>query len=171
MLSLEEIRDSKINIQIAREAYNQADKRLADILSTKEAFEQKAFTLFGGYMTALLGLFTAAGVLYEQSGINKLSISFLLSGAMVLLGVLCFVSALKGYGYGAAGSNPGMWLTKNIIDGDDDALPYMLACIIFHHQKRIKVSIESNRKKHFWISLGIAFGIASPIMLLLILCF
>jgi len=47
-MTLEEIERSQVNLDIAREAFDQASKRLADMLDTKKAFEQKAFTLFSG---------------------------------------------------------------------------------------------------------------------------
>jgi hypothetical protein len=43
-MTLEEIERSQVNLDIAREAFDQASKRLADMLDTKKAFEQKAFT-------------------------------------------------------------------------------------------------------------------------------
>ena len=51
-LSLEEIGALNINIDVAREAYTQAEKRLQDALDTRKAFDQKAFTLFSAYITA-----------------------------------------------------------------------------------------------------------------------
>ena len=53
-MTLEEIERSQVNLDIAREAFDQASKRLADMLDTKKAFEQKAFTLFNGYLTLSL---------------------------------------------------------------------------------------------------------------------
>ena len=40
-MTLEEIERSQVNLDIAREAFDQASKRLADMLDTKKAFEQK----------------------------------------------------------------------------------------------------------------------------------
>jgi hypothetical protein len=68
MMTLEEIERSNVNKEVAREAYEQATKRLVDTLETKKSYEQKAFTLFNAYLTITLALFGVGGALYKDDG-------------------------------------------------------------------------------------------------------
>ena len=54
MMTLAELQTADLNPTVVREAYDHAAQRLADSLDTKKAFEQKAFTLLGGYLTISL---------------------------------------------------------------------------------------------------------------------
>jgi len=63
MMTLEEIRASRINPLVVKEAHDQASKRLADVLDTKKTFEQKAFILFNAYIALALALFGVGGML------------------------------------------------------------------------------------------------------------
>lgn len=163
MMTLEEIRTSKINPVVAREAYLQATARLSDILDTKKSFEQKAFILLNAYITVSTALFGAAGFIskgaYEVGG---LAIPFVASGAVIAVGALFLVYALIDLKYGALGSDPKMWLTAGTIDSTDDEAFRMLAYVTFHHQERIRVSIESNKKKALRVRIGVFFGVAAP---------
>ena len=64
MLSLEQLKQSKINPLVAREAYLQAEKRLSDVLDTKKSVEQKASNLFSAYVTVALALFGIGGAIF-----------------------------------------------------------------------------------------------------------
>ncbi|HKF95227.1 MAG TPA: hypothetical protein VKB96_11640 [Gammaproteobacteria bacterium] len=77
MMTLEEIRSAQINPTAAREAYNHADRRLMDTLETKKFFEQKAFTLFGAYVTAATALLGIGVALLKDNYWNYLSTPFL----------------------------------------------------------------------------------------------
>ncbi|MGH6847436.1 MAG: hypothetical protein ACREC0_08345 [Methylocella sp.] len=127
MMTLEEIRAAAINPVVAREAYDQTSKRLADVLDTKKTYEQKAFTLFNGYVAVSLGLFGVGGAVFTHYGISKLVLPFWCSGAFFVTGALLFVLALLDAKYGAVASSPDMWLSKGIIDGKDEIVPLMLA--------------------------------------------
>jgi len=169
MMTLDEIKDAKISLPICREAYEQAAIRLADILDTKKGFEQKAYTLFTGYITLTLALVGAAGAVYTSSSLKVLAVAFGLSGAAFAIGAICFVISLLANKYGAAGSDPAMWLVKGPIGGGDSELARMLAYITFHHQNRINRSIEANESKARWIKAGIILGAAAPFVLALVL--
>lgn len=164
MLSLEEMKGVKINPDVAREAYEQAEKRLADALQTKSAFEQKAFTLFGGYTTVSFALVGVAGSMFEDDGLTRVALALGLSGIVLIVGALLLVLALRDRTYGALGSNPDMWLRRDTIDGVDGTLPLMLAYITFHHQKRIKESIKSNNSMAALIRWAIYAGLSAPIV-------
>ena len=169
MMTLAEIRDAKISLPICREAYEQASVRLADILGTKNAFEQKAYTLFSAYITLTLALIGAAGAISTNGDLKALTIAFGLAGAAFAFGAVCFVISLLSDRYGAAGSDPTMWLVEGPIAGGDDELARMLAYITFHHQNRINRGIEANQSKAWWIKAGIILGASAPFLLAAVL--
>lgn len=163
MMTLAQLQHAAINPTIAREAYDQADKRLADTLDTKKAFEQKAFTLFGGYLTISLALFGAGGAVSSLANLKYLTGPFWWTGSLMVVGTICFLLALMDKQYGALASHPEMWLNAGTIDGPDTVLPTMLSYITFYMAERIDVSASMNRKKALWIRLGIVAGILSPV--------
>lgn len=165
MMTLEEIHVSKINPIIAKEAYDQASKRLADVLDTKKMFEQKAFILFNAYTALALALMSAAGVILKTEALRIPFWPFLLSGLIFVAGASLFAMALLDRKYGALASDPDMWLNKGTIDGDDSVLPLMLAYLTFYHKERIKQGIESNTHKAELIRYGIFVGLAAPLAL------
>src|SRR6266436_284373 len=165
MMTLQEIRESTINPEVAKEAYDQAQKRLGDTLDTKKTYEQKAFTLFNGYMTASLALLGVGGAIFKEQGFNHLVLPFWVAGMMFVSGAIFFVLSLIDKNYGAIASEPSMWLNKGTIDGDQNVLPLMLAYITYHHQERINISAANNLKKALLIRVGIILGIIAPIVL------
>jgi hypothetical protein len=162
MLSLQELRSSKINPEIAREAYEQAEMRLTDMLETKKSFEQKALALFGAYTTGSLALVGVAGSVFKDDDTSRMQMALVSSALVLLAGAVLFVVALRERTYGALGSNPEMWLCRNTLDGPDAALPLMLAYITFHHQERIKASIAGNDSMARLIRWGIYTGVFAP---------
>lgn len=169
MLTLEEIERSTVNKEVAREAYDQATKRLMDALETKKSYEQKAFTLFNAYLTISLALFGVGGALYKDDGFAFPVIAFWVCGGIFVCGAVFFVLALMDNCYGALASSPDMWLNRGTIDGDDTVLPRMLAYVTYYHQERIDQSTATNAKKARHIRYGILLGIAAPIVLLTLL--
>lgn len=166
MLTLEEIRYSKINPTVAREAYVQADRRLADVLDTKKAFEQKAFTLFNAYIAISLALLGVAGTIYKSGAVPGQAWPLVVVGLIFVVGASLFVVALLDQGYGALASDPDMWLNKGTIDGEDSVLPLMLAYITFYHKDRISKSVEANNAKARLIRCGIFVGAIAPVILI-----
>jgi hypothetical protein len=171
MMTLDEIRASKINPNIAREAYEQAEKRLSDALEIKKSFEQKAFTLFSGYITASIALFGVGGALLKDSANRFYVAPFFMTGLIVAIGAICFVLALTDRVYGALASDPDMWLNQGTIDGDDSVLPIMLTYITFYHKDRICKSTKENNRKAFRIRVGILLGTSAPFVLLFMFLF
>lgn len=165
MLTLEELKAAKINSAVAREAYDQAEKRLKDALDTKKSFEQKAFTLFGGFTTVALGVIGIAGAVYKaEDGMTRLVLALCASGLVFLIGAFLLTLALRARDHGALGSNPDMWLRRDIIDGEDDVLTLMLAYITYYHQNRINASIESNGRMNRLIMTAIYTGLCAPLV-------
>jgi hypothetical protein len=166
MMTLDEIRASTINPIVVKEAHEQATKRLGDALDTKKTYEQKAFTLFSGYVTVSLALFGVGGAIFKEQGINHLVMPFWAAGVMFILGAILFVVSLRDKTYGAIASDPSMWLNKGTIDGGDNVLSVMLAYITYYHQERIDISVKNNLIKAYLIRYGIYLGVAAPFVLL-----
>jgi hypothetical protein len=164
MLSLEELRQSKINSLVAKESYLQAEKRLSDVLDTKKSVEQKASNLFSAYVTVALALFGIGGAIFKDQGLSHKTWPFFIAGAFFVLGALIFMAAIKDEEYGFLGSPPNMWLNKGTIDGDNNALDAMFAYLAFHHARRIEVSANSNKRKIFAVRVGMGIGIAATII-------
>lgn len=169
MMTLKEIERSNVNKEVAREAYEQATKRLVDALETKKSYEQKAFTLFSAYLTISLALFGVGGALYKDDGFAFPVIAFWVCGGIFVSGAVFFVLALMDDRYGALASNPDMWLNRGTIDGDDTVLPRMLAYVTFYHHDRIDQINTANNVKARHIRYGILAGLAAPIVLLTLL--
>jgi hypothetical protein len=164
MMTLEDIQQATVNPLIAREAYDHAAQRLADTLDTKKTFEQKAFTLFSGYLTVTLALFGAGAAIYGDSELKYLFVPLWTAGTFLLIGTFCFLWALKDKAYGAIASHPDMWLNAGTIDGPDEVLPKMLPYITYYHRERIDTSVTMNENKAQWISRGIYLGIVTPLI-------
>jgi hypothetical protein len=101
MMTLDEIHAAKINPNVAREAYNQAEKRLSDTIEIKKSFKQKAFTLFSGYITASIALFGVGGALLRDDSTRFFVRPFFVTGLIIAVGAICFVLALMDKVYGA----------------------------------------------------------------------
>lgn len=167
MLSLEELQQLTINDKIVREAFAQAQKRLEDTLETKKAFEQKATTLLGAYVTISLALSGAGVAIFNNPTIVQHRWPIWLASALLVLGAFCFVGALWDARYGALGSDPEMWLRDGTINATEDtALPSMLAFITYHHKKRISEGVRSNEIKARLIRAGVVLGALAPLALL-----
>jgi hypothetical protein len=172
MMTIEEIQAANINLDMAREALAQADKRLVDTLATKDALERKAGSLFGGYVTGALALFgVGATQLRDGATLTPITFCFLSSGALLLLGLALLAIVFFTREYGATGSTPCMWLRQGTIDAKDSAsaLPHMLAYICFYHDERIKRSERANLTKVELLQWAIVLGVAAPVPLLILL--
>ena len=166
-MTLDELKATNINEPIAREAHQQAQKRLEDVLNVKKELELKASALFGGYTTLALAVLALAGSLHKTLGLTVDVAGLGAAGGLLTLGAVFFVLALKDQNYGQLGSNPEMWLTEGIINSAvDNALPAMLAYVTYHYQTRIETSIASNRKKVGWLRCGIGCGVLAPLALI-----
>jgi hypothetical protein len=168
MLTLEQLQSSKINIKVVREAYRQVDRHLVDILDVRKAFEQKAATLMGAYVTISVALFGIGGAIFKEAGTAAKVWPFFGAGLVFIIGAWCFIFALKSGQYAALGSTPEMWLNEGTIDGTDNAVAAMLAYITFHHSERIAISVEGNKRKARWIDAGIVLGPVAPITFLVL---
>jgi hypothetical protein len=165
MMTLQELQKAKVNLTIAREAYDQAEKRLADTLETKKTFEQKATTLLGAFATISLALSGAgAALLRDPNLLVHHRWPIWVAAALMMVGAAFFAGVMLDQKYGAIGSDPDMWLNSGTIDttNDNKTLAEMLALITFYHNARISAGARSNARKACLIRAGVACGVAAP---------
>jgi hypothetical protein len=167
MLTLDELRSSHVDFDIAKEALSQSEKRLGDALDAKKVVEQKATVLFGGYVTIMLALFGVGGALAKDAHLMAPALPFFVTGTIFLIGALSFVYVLNSAEYGNLGSEPSMWLQSGRIDGDKQAFARMLAYLTHHHANRIDKSYESNARKSATLHFGMVMGVIAGLVLLL----
>lgn len=171
IMTLDQLHKAKIDLDMAREAYSEASTLLADIMATKNGYDNKACALLGGYVAVSLAL--TGGAAFSVGGVGMPGLSFhLLIGAIFFAaGGICFLCSLIGMNYGNLGSAPAFWLQAGVIDGGPSALPTMLAYLTHHYNERIRISRESNAKKEVATRIGIILGAIAPIYLAAIALF
>jgi hypothetical protein len=168
MLTLEELQSSTINADVAREAFVQTDRYLAHTLAVRNSYEQKAATLMSAYITISVALFGVGGAIFKDSGVPAKIWPFFATGLVFILGAGCFIVAIKVSKYAAVGGTPEMWLIPGVINGDENAVPAMLAYLTYYHSERIEISGRANRRKAWWIDAGIILGALAPLGFLLL---
>jgi hypothetical protein len=171
MLTPEELRSSKVDFEIAKEALAQSEKRLRDALDDKKDIEQKATVLFGAYITITLALFGVGGAFARDAHLMAPALPFFVSGSVFLIGVLAFVLVFKSAEYGYLGTKPSMWLVTGRIDGDKQALARMFAYLTYHHANRIEVSDASNARKSATLHFGMVMGVIGAVVLVATMAF
>lgn len=117
----------------------------------------------GAYITISVALFGIGGAIFKDADSPGKIWPFFGTGLVFLLGVGCFIVAIKTGKYAAVGSTPAMWLTRGVIDGDENAVPAMLSYLTYYHHERIETSIRSNKQKALWIDAGIILGALAPL--------
>lgn len=160
MLTKEEIGSLAVNLEVAREAHKDVEKRLIDVLDVRKTVEQKATTLFGFYITIALALFGVGGALLRETSLNLSAWPFMAAGGVFVAGAVCFIWANWPMTYGFLGSNPSMWLVRGRVDGGPEALADMLAFLVHDQEIKIKVSWASNAQKVLALRCGMA---AAPV--------
>lgn len=169
MMTLESLRVTEVNFDIAKEALVQAEKRLGDALEAKKVVEQKATALFGAYVTLSLALFGFGGTLARDVGSNAWPV--FVAGMLFVAGAAAFAHVFRGGEYGNLGSQPSMWLQSGRIDGGKDAFARMIAYVTFHHDGRIRASYDSNAAKNRSLNCGLAMGLVGALALLAAMLF
>ena len=171
MLTLEEIKNCKINYEIIREALEQSEKRLKDYLQTMKDINQKTFIYFNAYLTIIIGLISAGYIIKDKNIYPQLLDFIFIFSPFILCSLILFILALHSFNYGSVGSDPEMWLEKDIIEGDKDRLSKMLGEITFYHENRIAESLKSNGKKLKFQEAGIYLSILGIIASIIIFPF
>lgn len=170
MLTLGEIQKSKVSLPIIREALNQVEKMVQDIIRKKETVNQKSFVLFNAYFTILIGLVSASYVVFDKGYSGLFGFVFPLSSFFLVSLVFLLMSLRCGY-FGTLGSRPGFWLTKDVIEGNENTLAIMLAYLTHTYENAITISVKSNETKivmqHAGLYLSVFGVISSPLVALL----
>lgn len=166
MLSLKELGEASIDLDVAREAYDHATARLSDVLDAKRTFELKAQALFGGYVALALALFSGAGAFARDGHPDSQFVAGLaVSGLVFLIGALFSTLALRDRMYGGLGSAPKQWLFDGGINSSPGGLGKLLAYLTFHRQGEIDDSLKHNAEKALWIKRTIWCGWLAPAVL------
>jgi hypothetical protein len=169
LMSLEEVWALEhINANVAREAYSQVTQRLADVLEAKKSFEQKALSLFAGYVTLTLASFgLAVGAAGATSPLHGILVPLCGVGILTTAGAFMFVLALWDADYGSLGSAPESWLRRDVLTSlDDQIVAKVTASVVRRCHERIAVSVTSNARKARFIRAGMLLGVIAPISLL-----
>ncbi|MFO1125114.1 MAG: hypothetical protein U1E25_07420 [Methylocystis sp.] len=161
MLSLEELWKLRVNADVAKEAFVQGERRLADILDTKKTIEQKATSMFSAYVTIALAISGIGAAIFKDPTRSISAIAFLLPIALFVWGAVCFMSVLKGENYGTLGSSPTNWLRTGVIDSPKDGAEpaRTLAQLACGFEQQINSGIAANEKKFTSIHRGMKLGL------------
>lgn len=163
MLNEEDLRGLSINIEIAREAFAQVERRLEDVLETKKIIEQKATTLFSGYIAVSLGTFGFGAALLREPALRNIAWPFFLAGAFFVFGAAAFQAALVGAKYGYRGSSPESWLRGGVIDGQSEELGRMLSYLAGRRANMLNIGLLANDRKYRAVHIGMALGVAGSL--------
>lgn len=155
MLTESELMARKINPEVAREAFQQADIMLADVLENRVAIERRAYML-------LIGFLPATGAIWAGAPGSSAGMAALI---LIALGVLLLLAVFRGTSYPARGTSPRAWINAGIIDGSQSALAHTLAHLARHTADRIDLGVHANAKKLRLIDAALLCGAASLMVL------
>jgi hypothetical protein len=82
-----------------------------------------------------------------------------------VIGAAAFAHVFWGREYGDLGSQPSMWLQPGRIDGNNDEFARMIAYVAYYHDKRIRLSYDSNTVKSRSVHCGLIAGIVGALAL------
>jgi len=160
MLSLDELWKLEANTEVAKEAFTQGEKRLADILDTKKVIEQKATSLFSAYVTLALAISGVGAAIFKDPLRSETAIAFVLPVGLFATGAGFFMRALKSADYGTLGSSPAHWLRPGVIDAAKGVEPARtLAQLAYNFEQKINDGIAANDKKYAAIHTGMLMGL------------
>jgi hypothetical protein len=163
MLTLEELQSCRINAEVAKEAYDQSEKAMADILETKKGLESRAAGLLTAYSTVSVAILGLACVLLKQGFSLQAAWPFLAVGVLYAAGAVCFALVQNGAPYGVLGSYPRQWLLRATIDGGETALVANWTYLTYYRQAKIDLGNAANTAKGLKIRLGLAIGVSAPL--------
>jgi hypothetical protein len=153
------------NADVAKEAFSQGERRLADILDTKKAIEQKATSMFSAYVTISLAVSGVGATILRDPIRAENAWPFFGSAGLFVIGAFFFMSALKGANYGTLGSSPTIWLRAGVIDApkDGDEPARTLAQLAHGFEAHINSGISANDKKYASIHWGMKLGLVGVV--------
>jgi hypothetical protein len=167
VLNLDEIKKLKtINAEIVREALNQAEKRLTDLLDLKKQVEERANNLLKFFSTLTIAGVSAAS--YLQAKNHEAFIFFGVFASFSAVSMILLSFTFRGSVYGTMGSTPSMWLESKVLRGNKKTLTKMLAYITYYYQNRIDKSKRSNETKIRLVDWSENIAIAGFVIALLV---
>ena len=127
------------------EGIRQSELSLTDARVTKESLDKKTFFLLPVFISLPVAILT----LMEHIGSQKyLSESFILFIAFFFesAAILLFIS-LWSCNYGPLGRYPSTWLTKDVMEGNNQEFGYTLAIVLYQYEERISLSDKTNSRR------------------------
>lgn len=167
LLSLDQLSKAAIDPEVAKEAYAQVEKRLADLLETKKSFETRAASMLASFVSIELALMATAIALLN-SGILKgtmegLPYVLFLTAVPLVYATFTLCEALLPTHYGNLGASPEIWLQQGIMD-QPISVAHMQSYAIFHMAKRIDMTEASNNAKAECLKTAAWISAATPIV-------
>jgi hypothetical protein len=165
-----QIQSCTVQPDVAKEAYDQVEKRLTDLLETKKSFEQRSSTLLTGFSALALALIGAGGTFFTSQPLvghapKYLPYAFFAAGIPMVLAMWYMVRALQPVRAGALGSTPDLWLRPGTIDATGNVVPAMQAYVVYYMAERINASEEANSQREKMILDGCRFAVWAPVVL------
>ena len=154
MLTETEIQNTKVNLDVAKIALAEVEKRFDDLMQTKENMEKRTFPLLAGYAAMATFLITH---------------SVHLPAIIMFVGMIFLTASMMGRDYGCKGTDPDFWLQPNTLDTDETGLAVLIAYEIYHYSQKLDTSRASLIRKRQFIDIAILFGCISIIFAMICL--
>lgn len=170
VLTLRELQAATIQVEVAKEAYSQVEKRLTDLIETKKSFETRAASMLTGFTTLALALAGAGATFFTSQPLvdgapKGLPWAFFVAALPLFLAAWSMVSVLFPTQYGNLGSSPDIWLERGVIDAPNNVVPDMQAYMVHYMIKRIATTERANNAKAKWITEGSWLASSAPLVL------
>jgi len=155
-----------INIDIVKEAVNQAEKRLIDIIDAKKVVEKKLL-----HVSIILFVFGSVGLWCTISLLPQTILAYTIGllcvlylyGSSIWVGIKAFAISNSAY----IGSNPFYWFTEDTIETDKNGYATMLGYLAIDYQCRIDSTLKAQQLKVKYLKSSIGIFTLSPVLLLL----
>jgi hypothetical protein len=165
-----QIQACTIQPDVAKEAYTQVEKRLADLLETKKSFEQRASTLLTGFSALALALLGAGAAFFTNQslighGPKYLPFAFFIAAIPMTWALWYMVRAQQPISAGVLGSTPDLWLRPGVIDAVGNVVPAVQAYVVYYMAERINTTERANSVREMLILDGCKLALAAPAVL------
>lgn len=170
MLTLDELYAANIQADVAKEAYSQVEKRLADLLETKKSFETRAATMLTAFITLALALAGVGASFFTSHLIDSapklLPWAFFIAALPLMWAAWTMLEVLIPSHYGTLGSSAEIWLQRGVIDAADNVAPDLQAYMVHYMNERIAITEGANDTKAKDIRSGTRSATCAPMFLL-----
>jgi len=142
IMTLEEIQNVDVNYDVMKEALQQAEKRLKDLLLTKNSLAVKSFVLLAFQLIMIVGLMYGFNTFQAfEFRIVSYLLFFLIMACLV--NIFFSIKAFTIVDFGSLGSHPSFWLRDDTITQDKQGLAKVIAYLVHSYEERINVSYGS----------------------------